>query len=33
VLDMYTWRSTAQRTADWYDAVLDRRTLERKGTP
>jgi glycosyltransferase involved in cell wall biosynthesis len=33
VLDMYTWHSTAQRTADWYDAVLDRRTLERKGTP
>jgi glycosyltransferase involved in cell wall biosynthesis len=26
VLDMFTWRSTAQRTADWYAA-----TLERKG--
>jgi glycosyltransferase involved in cell wall biosynthesis len=28
VLDMFTWRSTAQRTADWYAE-----TLERKGTP
>jgi glycosyltransferase involved in cell wall biosynthesis len=28
VLDNYTWRSTAQRTADWYAATLDR-----KGTP
>jgi len=27
VLDSYTWRSTAQRTADWYAE-----TLERKGT-
>jgi glycosyltransferase involved in cell wall biosynthesis len=27
VLDSYTWRSTAQRTADWYVE-----TLERKGT-
>ncbi|SFF76074.1 glycosyltransferase family 4 protein [Blastococcus tunisiensis] len=26
VLDMFTWRATAQRTADWYAA-----TLERKG--
>jgi glycosyltransferase involved in cell wall biosynthesis len=25
VLDRYTWRTTAQRTADWYDEVLDRR--------
>jgi glycosyltransferase involved in cell wall biosynthesis len=28
VLDMFTWRSTAQRTADWYAETLDR-----KGTP
>src|SRR5215212_5732001 len=28
VLDRYTWRSTAQRTADWYAE-----TLERKGRP
>jgi glycosyltransferase involved in cell wall biosynthesis len=28
VLDSYTWRSTAQRTADWYAE-----TLERKGRP
>jgi glycosyltransferase involved in cell wall biosynthesis len=28
VLDSYTWRSTAQRTADWYADVL-----ERKGRP
>jgi glycosyltransferase involved in cell wall biosynthesis len=28
VLDNYTWRSTAQRTADWYAE-----TLERKGKP
>jgi len=25
VLDSYTWRSTAQRTADWYAEVLDRK--------
>src|SRR6476469_2802746 len=25
VLDNYTWRSTAQRTADWYEATLDRK--------
>jgi glycosyltransferase involved in cell wall biosynthesis len=28
VLDMFTWRSTAQRTADWYA-----QTLDRKGRP
>ena len=28
VLESYTWRSTAQRTADWYAE-----TLERKGRP
>jgi glycosyltransferase involved in cell wall biosynthesis len=28
VLDHYTWRSTAQRTADWYEQVL-----EKKGRP
>ncbi|MFD2094117.1 glycosyltransferase family 4 protein [Blastococcus deserti] len=28
VLDTFTWRSTAQRTADWYADILDRR-----GTP
>jgi glycosyltransferase involved in cell wall biosynthesis len=25
VLDSYTWRATAQRTADWYAEVLDRK--------
>ena len=25
VLDLFTWRATAQRTADWYEQVLDRR--------
>ena len=25
VLESYTWRATAQRTADWYADVLDRR--------
>jgi glycosyltransferase involved in cell wall biosynthesis len=25
VLDMFTWRSTAQRTADWYAETLDRK--------
>jgi glycosyltransferase involved in cell wall biosynthesis len=25
VLDSYTWRSTAQRTADWYAETLDRK--------
>jgi glycosyltransferase involved in cell wall biosynthesis len=25
VLDRYTWRSTAERTADWYAEILDRR--------
>ena len=28
VLDNYTWRATAERTADWYA-----QTLERKGRP
>ena len=25
VLDSFTWRSTAQRTADWYAETLDRK--------
>jgi glycosyltransferase involved in cell wall biosynthesis len=25
VLDSYTWRATAQRTADWYEDTLDRK--------
>jgi glycosyltransferase involved in cell wall biosynthesis len=25
VLDRYTWRSTAQRTADWYAEILERK--------
>jgi glycosyltransferase involved in cell wall biosynthesis len=25
VLESYTWRATAQRTADWYAEVLERR--------
>ena len=25
VLDSFTWRSTAQRTADWYTETLDRK--------
>jgi glycosyltransferase involved in cell wall biosynthesis len=25
VLDRYTWRSTAQRTADWYEEILDQK--------
>jgi glycosyltransferase involved in cell wall biosynthesis len=29
VLERYTWRSTAERTADWYAEVLDRRSPER----
>jgi glycosyltransferase involved in cell wall biosynthesis len=33
VLENYTWRATAQRTADWYAEVLDRATAERRGTP
>src|SRR5439155_26839168 len=28
VLERYTWRSTAERTADWYAEVLDRRSPE-----
>jgi glycosyltransferase involved in cell wall biosynthesis len=31
VLDNYTWRATAQRTADWYAEVLDRTAVESKG--
>ena len=31
VLSNYTWRRTAERTADWYAEVLDRRTAP--GTP
>jgi glycosyltransferase involved in cell wall biosynthesis len=33
VLQGYTWRATAQRTADWYAEVLDRKAAERTGTP
>ena len=25
VLDLFTWRATAQRTADWYEQVIDRK--------
>jgi glycosyltransferase involved in cell wall biosynthesis len=25
VLDRYTWRSTAQRTADWYEEILEKK--------
>ncbi|WP_347057286.1 glycosyltransferase family 4 protein [Blastococcus sp. HT6-30] len=32
VLDTYTWRATAERTADWYAETLDRRTTDRKGS-
>ncbi|SOD99273.1 glycosyltransferase family 4 protein [Blastococcus haudaquaticus] len=33
VLDSFTWRSTAQRTADWYLETLDRKgTSDRMGT-
>ena len=31
VLENYTWRSTAQRTADWYAEVLDRTAVKSKG--
>jgi glycosyltransferase involved in cell wall biosynthesis len=30
VLASYTWRATAQRTADWYTAILDRRSHDRQ---
>jgi glycosyltransferase involved in cell wall biosynthesis len=30
VLESYTWRATAQRTADWYADVLGRKSLGRK---
>jgi glycosyltransferase involved in cell wall biosynthesis len=30
VLERYTWRSTAQRTADWYAEILDEKVLEKK---
>jgi glycosyltransferase involved in cell wall biosynthesis len=29
VLERYTWRSTAERTAEWYAEVLDRRAADR----
>jgi len=32
VLESYTWRATAERTADWYARVLERKRLERRGT-
>src|SRR4051794_1248741 len=32
VLESYTWRATAQRTADWYADVLGRKSRERKNT-
>ena len=31
VLASYTWRATAERTADWYAEVLDRKRLQREG--
>jgi glycosyltransferase involved in cell wall biosynthesis len=31
VLESYTWRATAQRTADWYADVLDRKGRVEKG--
>ena len=30
VLDSFTWRATAARTADWYAETLDRTTARRK---
>jgi glycosyltransferase involved in cell wall biosynthesis len=33
VLERYTWRATAQRTADWYAEVLDRRGRALPGRP
>ena len=30
VLERYTWRSTAQRTADWYAEILDNKVMEKK---
>jgi glycosyltransferase involved in cell wall biosynthesis len=32
VLGAYTWRRTAERTADWYGEVLDRRTATTRRT-
>jgi glycosyltransferase involved in cell wall biosynthesis len=32
VLASYTWRSTAERTAEWYAQVLDRKALDRKAS-
>ncbi|HYH26022.1 MAG TPA: glycosyltransferase family 4 protein [Blastococcus sp.] len=32
VLDAFTWRATAERTAAWYAETLDRRTPDREGT-
>ncbi|TYP90681.1 glycosyltransferase family 4 protein [Blastococcus xanthinilyticus] len=31
VLESYTWRATAARTADWYAETLDRRAARREG--
>jgi glycosyltransferase involved in cell wall biosynthesis len=31
VLERFTWRATAQRTADWYGQVLEAKVLDRKG--
>jgi glycosyltransferase involved in cell wall biosynthesis len=33
VLDRYTWRATAERTADWYAEVLERKGTDREGMP
>jgi glycosyltransferase involved in cell wall biosynthesis len=30
VLESYTWRATAQRTAEWYARAVDEKTRERK---
>ncbi|MCW2620129.1 MAG: hypothetical protein JWR28_3278, partial [Modestobacter sp.] len=32
VLAAYTWRRTAERTAEWYAEVLDRRTVAGRTT-
>ena len=28
VLESYTWRATARRTADWYSETLDRKRAQ-----
>jgi glycosyltransferase involved in cell wall biosynthesis len=33
VLASYTWRATAQRTADWYAEILDRRPHDQQSRP